>query len=208
MERKTIMLHVMRIDGVETCWGTRNCCVLLDLRWRLSSERDGRGNGSIAEREICPLLNSNWVGAWDFPAVNQLQICGEGRNQSQSLTHIERAGSWVQREEEISRGEAWPVVSKAHVRFPHPPAPHLGSFPIPPSILVLSWRSWLPPGQEKQTYTALGWDCFQNTAYLLDCLWVREFLRETPKAVVVVWSWTRVTKKFWLFAVRCPGNSS
>lgn len=122
-------------------WGcvgrTRNCCVVLNLNWRLSNEIDRRGNGTVAEREICHLLSSSWVClCMIFSRHKLLQICGEEGNQNQSLAETGKARTWVQSEEEISRGKARPVVSEAHVSSHYPPAsPTHFLFSCHPSLL-------------------------------------------------------------------------
>lgn len=93
----------------------------------------------------------------------------------------ERAGSWVQREE-ISRGKAWPVVSKVHASFHHPPAPHLGSFPVPPPILVLSRGAGSCRVIRSKSTLRLGAGLFSK-CYLsptLSLAWDGGFLRGIP----------------------------
>lgn len=204
------VVHVMRIDRVETCWGTRNCCVVLNLSWRLSSERDGRGNGSVAGREICPLLNFNWVGAWNFPAVNQLQICAVGRKGTRALhsPHREDRSLSAEGGGDFKRERLTSCV-KGTCELPSSTISPSGKFPYPSICPCVKLEELAPTRSvEANLHTGLGWDCFQNTIFLLVCLWVGGFQRETPKAIVIVWSWTRHTKRCWLFAARCPSKRS
>lgn len=91
VENKMIVLHVMRMNEVETCWWDKEllCCVEFELK---AKQWDGRGNSSVAEREICHLFNSSWVCAWDSPDANELQICREDGNQTQSLMQPSQRG--------------------------------------------------------------------------------------------------------------------
>lgn len=130
---------------------TRNCCVLLNLSWKLSNEIDWRGNGSEAEREICHLLSSSWVClCWDSPGVNYCRSVQEG-NQKQSLTECSQGeeksgckegkkyqegkhGCFIKDSCELSL----PISSSCPLAVFPPPLPHIHIKTTKEEIIILN----------------------------------------------------------------------
>lgn len=133
--------------------GTRNFSVVLNLTWRRSDERGGRGN--VAEREICHLLKSSCVCAWNYPGINQLQgrkgtqtraLCSPHR-EGRSL--VAKGGADFNRENttsciKVTRGHSSSTSSSS------------GKLPCPSIHPGVRQRSWLSLCQEKEA-NALLW---------------------------------------------------
>lgn len=164
--------------------GRRNFCVVLNLSWRLSKERDGRGNGSVAEREICHLLNSSWVCAWDSPGVNQVQTWGEEGNQIQSLRQPSQRGQdpgckgrrrfQEGKHDQLCQSHMWALIIHQLLIWK-------ASLSLHPFLHQAEELALAMSAQASQ-HSGLGWDCFQNATYLLCCLrvWDGGFLRGIP----------------------------